>query len=57
MSALGDDELGLILNWVYDPYDRKLLSLVCKQWPSVEDLALLSLRVVEPDSLRGLLPS
>ena len=56
MSTLGDDELGLILNWVHAPYDRNSFSLVCKQWQRVEGLTRLSIRVLEPDSLRGFLP-
>lgn len=56
MSILGDDDLNLILNWVYDPNDRKSFSLVCKQWLRVEGLTRLSLRLLEPNSLRGFLP-
>ncbi|KAM3688704.1 hypothetical protein ACB094_10G174200 [Castanea mollissima] len=56
MSTLCDDELGLILERVHDPYDRKSVSLVCKQWLRVEGLSRLSIRVFELDSLRWFLP-
>ncbi|KAG6624811.1 hypothetical protein CIPAW_16G053300 [Carya illinoinensis] len=47
---------GLILNWVDDPYARKSLSVVCKQWLRVEGLTRLSIRVLDLDSFRGFLP-
>ncbi|KAF5456473.1 hypothetical protein F2P56_025956 [Juglans regia] len=56
MSTLGDDEVGLILDWVDDPYARKSLSLVCKQWLRVEGLTRLSIRVLDLDSFRGFIP-
>lgn len=56
MSQLEDHQLGLILEWVNDPQDRKSVSLVCKQWMRVEGLTRLSIRVLKPDFLCGLLP-
>ncbi|KDP34153.1 hypothetical protein JCGZ_07724 [Jatropha curcas] len=56
MSKLGDDELASILNWVYDPNDRKSCSVVCKQWLRVEGQTRLSIRVLEPDLLCNFLP-
>ncbi|KAJ7958817.1 F-box/LRR-repeat protein [Quillaja saponaria] len=56
MSILGDDELALILNWVYDQNERKWFSQVCKQWLRVEGLTRQSIRVLEPESLLGILP-
>ncbi|XP_041019287.1 F-box/LRR-repeat protein 4-like [Juglans microcarpa x Juglans regia] len=56
MSTLGDDEVGLILDWVDDPYARKSLSVVCKQWLRVEGLTRLSIRVLDLDSFRGFIP-
>ncbi|KAI4316106.1 hypothetical protein L6164_024119 [Bauhinia variegata] len=56
MSRLGDDELGLIISCVHDRNDRNSFSQVCKQWLRVEGLTRLSIRVLEPDSLRSILP-
>lgn len=56
MSQLEDHQLGLILEWVNDPQDRKSVSLVCKQWMRVEGLTRLSIRVFEPDFLCGFIP-
>ncbi|KAG8495400.1 hypothetical protein CXB51_013044 [Gossypium anomalum] len=56
MSALGDDELSLVLKWVYDQNDRKSFSQVCKQWLRVEGLTRLSIRVLEPDLIPVFLP-
>ena len=56
MEKLGDDELGLIINWVHDPNDRKLISQVCKQWFRVEGRTRLSIRVLEPEFLHNFLP-
>ncbi|KAE8722707.1 putative transcriptional regulatory protein [Hibiscus syriacus] len=49
MSRLGDDELSLVLKWVYDQNDRKSFSQVCKQWLRVEGLSRLSLRIFISD--------
>ncbi|PRQ27525.1 putative leucine-rich repeat domain, L domain-containing protein [Rosa chinensis] len=38
MNVLGDDELGLILNRITDPDDRKSASLVSKRWLLMEGL-------------------
>lgn len=56
MSVLGEDDLGLILNWVSDPDDRKSFSQVCKQWLRVEGLNRSTIRVLEPDALIHLIP-
>ncbi|TYJ32650.1 hypothetical protein E1A91_A05G049800v1 [Gossypium mustelinum] len=56
MSTLGDDELSLVLKWVYDQNDRKSFSQVCKQWLRVEGLTRLSIRVLEPDLIPVFLP-
>ncbi|KAK8547402.1 hypothetical protein V6N13_098112 [Hibiscus sabdariffa] len=56
MSTLGDDELSLVLEWVYDQNDRKSFSQVCKQWLRVEGLSRLSVRVLEPDLLPSFMP-
>ncbi|XP_016646861.1 PREDICTED: F-box/LRR-repeat protein 4-like [Prunus mume] len=56
MSKLGDDELGLILNWITDLNDRRSFSEACKQWLRVEGLNRSSLRLLEPDALLQVLP-
>ncbi|KAK9921415.1 hypothetical protein M0R45_029925 [Rubus argutus] len=56
MSVLGEDELGLILNWVSDPDDRKSFSQVCKQWWRVAGLNQSTIRVLEPDAIIHLIP-
>ncbi|GMI81424.1 hypothetical protein like AT5G23340 [Hibiscus trionum] len=56
MSILGDDELSLVLKWVYDQTDRKSFSQVCKQWLRVEGLSRLSIRVLEPDLIPSFIP-
>ncbi|XP_052211191.1 F-box/LRR-repeat protein 4-like [Diospyros lotus] len=56
MECFGDDILALILKRIDDRKDRESFSLVCKQWFRVERLNRVSLRVLEPDLLRGFLP-
>ncbi|XP_059639105.1 uncharacterized protein LOC132281418 [Cornus florida] len=56
MDRFGDDVLGLILNWVDNPNDRKSFSEVCKHWYKVEGLHRSSLQVFEPNLLPNFLP-
>ncbi|KAJ8751177.1 hypothetical protein K2173_016358 [Erythroxylum novogranatense] len=56
MSNLGDDELALILNWVYDHNDRKSCTLVSKQWLRVEGQTRSFIRILELDDLQSFLP-
>ncbi|XP_022730549.1 F-box protein SKP2A-like [Durio zibethinus] len=56
MSTLGDDELSLVLKWVYDQNDRKSFSQVCKHWLRVEGLTRLSIRILEPDLIPNFMP-
>ncbi|GAV65540.1 LRR_6 domain-containing protein [Cephalotus follicularis] len=55
-TKLGDDEVGLILNWIVDRNDRNVSSQVCKQWLRVEGQTRRSIRIFEPESLPNLLP-
>ncbi|KAL6344694.1 hypothetical protein AAG906_002600 [Vitis piasezkii] len=55
MEKLGDDELGLIINWVHDHNDRKSISQVCKQWLRVEGQTRLYIRVLEAEVLHNFL--
>ncbi|PRQ52612.1 putative leucine-rich repeat domain, L domain-containing protein [Rosa chinensis] len=56
VSLLSVDELGSILKLVTDPDDRKSFSQVCKQWSKVEGLNRSSLRLLQSDLLRRVLP-
>lgn len=56
ICLLSEDELGLILNRLSDPDDRKSFSLVCKQWMRVEGATRLSIRLLRPQILRHVLP-
>ncbi|RVW17322.1 F-box/LRR-repeat protein 4 [Vitis vinifera] len=56
MEKLGDDELGLIINWVHDHNDRRSISQVCKQWLRVEGQTRLYIRVLEAEVLHNFLP-
>ncbi|XP_004304976.1 PREDICTED: F-box/LRR-repeat protein 4-like [Fragaria vesca subsp. vesca] len=55
MNKIGADELGQILRLVTDPADRKLASLVCKEWWVMEGPTRSSLRILNLDHLPRLL--
>ncbi|KAL6503136.1 hypothetical protein OROHE_023765 [Orobanche hederae] len=56
VSLLSDDELGLIVKFLNDTDDRKSFSEVCKQWSKIEGLNRSSLRLLQSDLLRRVLP-